>query len=140
MKWPFIKQKFKCPAVLLLEKSFQMMYNNLGLTFRWTLPLKIVCLRTVIGVGNDVRGQYYSAMTFNGQLLSAAISFNTFLPLQITATVRGRTCRGLYLYADVPATDFFCRHAYLPRTITFPGHNCSGLHTYCIAAMCRREA
>ena len=40
MKWPFKKQKFKCPAVHLLEKSFPMMYSNIGLSFCWTLPLK----------------------------------------------------------------------------------------------------
>ena len=27
-------------AVHLLEKSFQMMYGNIGLSFRWTLPFK----------------------------------------------------------------------------------------------------
>ena len=44
VKWPFNKQKFKYSAVHLLEKSFRMMYSNIGLSFRWTLPLN--CMLT----------------------------------------------------------------------------------------------
>ena len=40
MKWPFKKVKILFLADHLLDKTFQMMYSNLGLSFRWTLPLR----------------------------------------------------------------------------------------------------
>ena len=51
VKWPFNKQKFKYSAVHLLEKSFRMMYSNIGLSFRWTLPLN-----TVFFIGDEGYG------------------------------------------------------------------------------------
>ena len=41
MNYPFNKVKFKYPVDHHLEKSFKMMYINLGLVFGWTLPLRL---------------------------------------------------------------------------------------------------
>ncbi len=48
----------------------------------------------------------------------------TYLPW--TITVRGRTCHGLVLSADIPATDYYCPRTYLQRTITAMCRRCGG--------------
>jgi len=39
---PLKKGRKKISADHLLDKSFRMMYSNLGLSFRWTLPLSVM--------------------------------------------------------------------------------------------------
>ena len=39
VKCPINKIKILCPAMIGLEKSFQMMYSNIGLNSRETVPL-----------------------------------------------------------------------------------------------------
>ena len=42
------KVKISFSATHLLEKSFRMMYSNLGLSFRWTLPLIILNIKIAL--------------------------------------------------------------------------------------------
>ena len=44
VKCPFHKIKILCTAKIGIEKSFRLMYSNIGLSFRWTLPLRKLCV------------------------------------------------------------------------------------------------
>ena len=56
VKCPFNKRKILCEAMIGLEKSFRMMYSNIGLNFPETVPLKILSIdAALLGKCNLVR-------------------------------------------------------------------------------------
>jgi len=49
VNWPFKKVQILFSADHLLDKTFQMMYSNLGLSFRWTLSLSFSAILVQLG-------------------------------------------------------------------------------------------
>ena len=60
VSWPFKKVKHLFSADHLLDKSFRMMYSNLGLSFRWTLPVKLFSMTMPIWVSTNAKFYTYS--------------------------------------------------------------------------------
>ena len=96
VSWPFKKVKILFLGVHLLEKSFQMVNSNLGLIFRWTLPLRVLLQSISIHYKNRHCSDWFVLNT----RISSAINFDAALtmhPGYQVSIVFPRLCRQLLL-------------------------------------------